>query len=82
MRGPTFDWESDIGWSDSDVKIKSIPSMENKLCILAVYNICIQMKQKELTKTFTMISNWKIPFGLHGSCKNIWRLQGLTKTFI
>ena len=28
------------------------------------------MNQKELTKTFMMISNWKKPFGLHGFYKN------------
>ena len=30
------------------------------------YNIGSQMKRKELTKTFMMISNWKKHFGLHG----------------
>ena len=30
-----------------------------------MYNIGIQMKQKELTKTFMMISNWRKLFGLH-----------------
>ena len=34
-------------------------------------NIGIQMNRKELTKTFTIISNWKEPFGLHGLYKNI-----------
>ena len=32
------------------------------------------MKQKELTKTFMMISNWKKAFGLHGLYKNITAL--------
>ena len=31
----------------------------------------IQMKQKELTNTFMMISNWKKMFGLHGLYKDI-----------
>ena len=29
------------------------------------------MKQKELTKTFMMIYNWKNPFGLHGLYESI-----------
>ena len=29
------------------------------------------MKQKELIKTFMMISNWKKPSGLHGLYKKI-----------
>ena len=33
--------------------------------------ICIQIKQKELTKTFKMISSWKKPYGLHGLYKII-----------
>ena len=33
-------------------------------------NIDIQMKRKELTKTFMMISNLNKPFGIHGLCKN------------
>ena len=37
---------------------------------MAVDNISIQMSQKELTKTFMMISNWKNPVDLHGSKKN------------
>ena len=35
------------------------------------------MNQKELTKTFMMISNWIKPFGLHGLYKNISALKGL-----
>ena len=35
------------------------------------YNIGIQMKRKELTKSFMMIQNWKKPFGLHGLNRNI-----------
>ena len=40
---------------------------------MAVYtpNIGIQMKRRELTKTFLMILNWKKPFGLHSLYKNI-----------
>ena len=34
-------------------------------------NISIQMKQKELTKTFMVISNWKKPFGFQGLYINI-----------
>ena len=34
------------------------------------------MKQKGLTKTFMMISNWKRPFNLHGLCKNCQRSKG------
>ena len=30
------------------------------------HNIGIQMNQKELTKTFMMVSNWKNLFGSHG----------------
>ena len=35
------------------------------------YNIGIQMNQKELTKTFMMISTWKKPSDLHGLHKHI-----------
>ena len=35
------------------------------------------MKQKELTKTFMMISNWKNPFGLHGLYKH-FRVERVT----
>ena len=38
--------------------------------------IGIQMNQKELTKTFVMISNWEKPFGLHGLYKMIQRFKG------
>ena len=34
------------------------------------HNIAIQMKQKELTKPFMIILNWKTPFSLHGLNKN------------
>ena len=34
------------------------------------------MNQKELTKTFMMISNWNKPFGPHGFKKNIQRFKG------
>ena len=34
------------------------------------------MNQKELTKTFMMISNWKKPFGLHNFHKKIQRFKG------
>ena len=37
------------------------------------------MNQKELNKTSMMISNWKNPYGLHGSDKNISALKGLIK---
>ena len=40
-----------------------------KIFLMAVY-IGIQMKQKELTKTFMMISNWIKTFCLHGLYKN------------
>ena len=40
------------------------PRTENKLCIMAVGNIGIQMKRKDLTKTSLMILNRKRPFGL------------------
>ena len=36
------------------------------------------MNQKDLIKTFMMISNWKNPFDLRGVYKNISALQGLT----
>ena len=36
-----------------------------RLYITATLNVRIQMKLKELTKTFMVISNWKKPFGLH-----------------
>ena len=36
----------------------------------------IQMNQKEQTKTFIMISNWKKPFGIHEFLKNIQRFKG------
>ena len=35
------------------------------------------MNQKELTKTFVMISNWNKPFGLHDLNKIYSALQGL-----
>ena len=35
------------------------------------------MKQKELTKTSMMISNWEKPFGLHGLYKSIPAFWGL-----
>ena len=35
------------------------------------------MKQKELTKTFIMISQIEKPFGLYGSCESISAFQGL-----
>ena len=35
------------------------------------HNVDIQMKQKELAKTFRIISNWKKTFGLHGLYKNM-----------
>ena len=35
------------------------------------------MNQKELTKTFMMISNWKNPFGLHDLYKINSALWGL-----
>ena len=31
--------------------------------------IGIQMNQKQLTKTFMMIPNWRKTFGPHGLCK-------------
>ena len=34
------------------------------------------MNQKELTKTFMTISNWKKPFSLHALYKNIQRFKG------
>ena len=37
-----------------------------------------QMNQKELTKTFMMISNLKKPFGVHGIFKNYQRFNPLT----
>ena len=36
----------------------------------------IQMNQKELTKIFMMISNWKEPFGLHGLYRITQRCSG------
>ena len=41
------------------------------------YHTCvgIKMKQKELTKTFIMISNWKNPFGFYGLYKNMSALK-------
>ena len=40
----------------------------------------IQMNQKELTKTFMMISNWKNPFSLQDFFKKNSALQGLKAT--
>ena len=34
------------------------------------------MKQKELTKTFMMISDYKKPFGIHVLYKKFQRLKG------
>ena len=34
------------------------------------------MIQKELTKTFIVISNWKKPFGLHDFYQKIQRFKG------
>ena len=36
----------------------------------------IQMKQKDLTKTFMMISNWKKPFSLHGFYNSALKVDG------
>ena len=38
------------------------------------HKIGIEMKWKELTRTFMMIPNWKITCGLHGLYKNILEL--------
>ena len=38
---------------------------------MQTHKIGIQMKRKELTKTFMMTSNWKKPFDLHGLYKHI-----------
>ena len=53
-----------------------------KISIMVVYthNIGIQMKRKELTKTFMMISNSKTPFGLQGFHKKHSALQELLIT--
>ena len=49
---------------------KNGPSTERiKIVLMAIlytHNISIQINQKELTKTFIMISKRKNPFGLHG----------------
>ena len=39
------------------------------------------MKRKELTMTFMMLSNWWIPFHLHGLYKNISPLYGLNNHY-
>ena len=39
--------------------------------MVVAHNKCILMKREELTKAFTMISNWQKPLGLYGLCKNI-----------
>ena len=41
----------------SDVQIKSVPAL--KELNIFIGGECIQMKRKELTKTFMMTSNWK-----------------------
>ena len=38
------------------------------------------MNQRELTKTFMTILNWKRPFRLHGLYKNISAFKGLKQT--
>ena len=38
------------------------------------------MNQKELTKTFMMISNWERPSGLHDLWKNDQRFKGEPKS--
>ena len=43
---------------------------------MAIDNIGIQMNQKELTKTFIMISNLKKIFGLHDLYNLIQRCRG------
>ena len=40
------------------------------------------MNQKELTKTFMMISNLKKPFGLHGLYENNSALKGLKSRWL
>ena len=40
------------------------------------------MNQKELSKTFIMILNWKKPFGLHGLYKNISALYGFSALWV
>ena len=40
------------------------------------HNIGIQMKLKQLTKAFMMISNWKLPFGLLVYIKIFDRFEG------
>ena len=41
------------------------------------HNIGVQLKKKELTKTFRMISNLKKTFWFHGLYENISALEGL-----
>ena len=46
-------------------RLKSIPVLWTYFFQPETYNIGIQMNQKELTKTFMIISNWIKPFGRH-----------------
>ena len=66
-------------WSILDVRfwrLMSIPALkEKKIFIKAVtHNTGIQMKRKELTKTFKLISNLKKLFVFHGLYKTILAL--------
>ena len=68
--------------SDSDVQ-RRFQHWE----ILNIYNgrktrnIGNQIRRKELTKTFMMISNWKNHFGLHGFYKKIQLCKGLWRNY-
>ena len=46
------------------------------------YNIAIQIKRKEQTKTFIVISNGQKPFGLHCLYKYFVRVEGYSNSFI
>ena len=49
-------------------------------CRIKAVVFSIQIKRKQLTRTFIMISNWKKNFCLHGLYKNISALQRLLTT--
>ena len=70
--------------TSTDVKLwrlKTFPA----LIELTIYSGCgpiTQMKQKVLSKTFMMISNWKKPFGLHGLYEDMSALYELKLSWL
>ena len=64
-------------------RIKTVPALKELkyLYLQYTHNIGIQMKRKELTKPFMMISNWKKHFGCDVFLQINLALQGLIHIF-